>query len=192
MAQAHRKAGGHKSIYRVKPDGKAPNAGTLQRRANAIIRKIKESPITTKSKTMEKEVYKSKVDAWIVALVFAATVLPAIPAFTTGTGYAGAVICLLLFPAICASLFGVRYEVGNGVLTVSTCHLFREVYYIENMKSIRRTRCPLSAPAASLDRIEIKMHKGHALLLSPRHRDRFVRSLLAADPGIRVDWELEA
>lgn len=55
---------------------------------------------------------------------------------------------------------------------------------------LRAAKNPLSAPALSIDRIEILYGKYGIALVSPKNRVQFVKALLAENPGIEVDEAL--
>jgi hypothetical protein len=46
---------------------------------------------------------------------------------------------------------------------------------IQKITSVKRTRNPLSSPALSTDRLEIKYGKWDFVLISPKNKERFVK-----------------
>lgn len=57
---------------------------------------------------------------------------------------------------------------------------------ILSISRIRRSNNPLSAPAASLRRLEIRYGKGKFLLVSPKEEAEFIGALQAVQPAIEV------
>lgn len=58
---------------------------------------------------------------------------------------------------------------------------------ISDITKIRKTRNPLSAPALSMDRLEILYGTYHFTLVSPQDKRRFVSCLLEINPNIEVE-----
>ena len=67
------------------------------------------------------------------------------------------------------------------------CGFLPSRFDVKNAVSVRPTRSILSAPAASLDRLEVKFKKGQPLVVSPRDKQGFVAALKAVNPGIKVE-----
>ncbi|UEG55384.1 PH domain-containing protein [Mucilaginibacter daejeonensis] len=55
------------------------------------------------------------------------------------------------------------------------------------IKSVKATRNPLSAPAISLDRLEIAYGKYDTIMVSPKDRTGFIAQLLNDHPSIAVE-----
>jgi len=133
-------------------------------------------------------VFQSKVDNWLLVLVLTApvlTVLACLRTLTTG-GDAGAWLALLplLLLGFALPLWMLRstdYRVEGD-----TCHVrcgpFRWKLPLSSIESVRETRNPLSSPALSLDRLEIRCRNGRRLIVSPRDKDGFTRAL-GVTPG---------
>jgi len=52
---------------------------------------------------------------------------------------------------------------------------------------ISKTRNPLSSPALSLDRLEIKYGRFKTALISPQDKEAFVRAIKARNPRVEID-----
>lgn len=89
-----------------------------------------------------------------------------------------ALLLLVLFFNIKYTLTADRLLVKNGFFTQSI--LLEDITYITPTKSM------LSAPALSLDRIEIK-HKGGSIVISPKDKDRFYHALQERIPALEID-----
>ena len=139
---------------------------------------------------MEKVVYKSKVDAWLVIVVVAAVAVVLLPLFS-GFSWAyllaasGVLVCLV---PVFALLFSIRYIVEGDKLTVSCGILGSSAYDIMSVRSIRSTRTFLSSPAASLDRIELRfsVRRMQPLIISPEDKTGFIARLKSINPAIEV------
>ena len=138
---------------------------------------------------MSVTVFRSKVDAWLVALVFVslalATAGAAIAAVTAGE--ARVWLGLAFFLAVggfVAWLFATtRYELDGRTLTARSGPLRWRVD-VGTIASVTPSRNPLSSPALSLDRLDVRFGKGKRILLSPADRDGFLRALARADPAL--------
>lgn len=82
--------------------------------------------------------------------------------------------------------FSTTYRINTkNELLIKCGFLFKTVVDISKIKSIRRTRNPISSPAASLDRIELKYGKWDSVIISPKDKIKFVNELLKINPNIQ-------
>ena len=79
-----------------------------------------------------------------------------------------------------------RYIIRDNVLVIKSCFLSYGTWRIADIESIRPTHNPLSAPAASLDRLEIRFIGRRSVLVSPRRQEEFINHLLALNPNIKL------
>jgi len=131
--------------------------------------------------------FPTKVDVWLVLLLvcgqvagIAAVALAArenprvlVPG-GLGLALAAAVVLLLSFPT--------RYELHDRELVVRSGRL-RYRFEYDAITSVRPSRSPLSAPAWSLDRLEIRAGR-RTILVSPRERSAFLDALAARAPSL--------
>ncbi|MET0243494.1 MAG: PH domain-containing protein [Flavitalea sp.] len=81
------------------------------------------------------------------------------------------------------------YQVNGNMLRVKCGFIIDKNVDIRTILSIRETYIPLSAPATSLDRLELKFNKGKdSVLVSPEDKQGFIAALLAVNPTIAVDY----
>ena len=99
-----------------------------------------------------------------------------LPLFYDGALVVGVIAVVLLNVLVTAWLFSYRYIVSDTQLVVKVALFPPKRYDINAIRSIRRTCCPLSAPAASLDRLEIRIGND-TLLVSPLRKREFVDDL---------------
>lgn len=81
--------------------------------------------------------------------------------------------------------FGTRYYILEGILNVR-CGPFSERILIKDIKSIKKTRNPLSSAALSIDRIEIRYGYSGMTLISPEDKDRFIELILKENANINI------
>jgi len=130
-------------------------------------------------------VFPSKVDSWIVALMIlplavsigvvgsALRANPPLPAVFLMVG-----IEVLVLALITATVRSTRYEVTDREVIVRSPP-FRWRIAIDGIESIRPSRSPVSSPALSLDRLEIRYAGDRRILVSPRDREGFLAAVVA-------------
>lgn len=101
-------------------------------------------------------------EAWIVKVIMLAT-----------TGFVGWI------------WFGTKYYILEEILIVK-CGPFSERILIKDIKSIKKTRNPLSSAALSIDRIEISHGYSGMTLISPKDRDQFIELILKKNSNIDI------
>lgn len=85
--------------------------------------------------------------------------------------------------------FGTGYKIEDGLIK-TRCGPFRSTVNIKEIKKLGTTRNPLSAPALSLDRMEIKYGVYRLAIVSPKDKAEFIRVLLLENPDIQIDNNL--
>ncbi|MFY9620774.1 MAG: PH domain-containing protein [Pyrinomonadaceae bacterium] len=130
--------------------------------------------------------YQTRVDTWIVVLLTGAVALPiAIAAVsyvrmgTTPAVWLPLLIAALIIVIILIVAVPTHYEVTMDRLLVRSGLLRWEVPLAE-IESVTPTSNPLSSPAWSLERLEVKW-KGagspQSLMISPQRTDEFLREV---------------
>lgn len=132
--------------------------------------------------------YKSKVDAWLAAVAIGPGVL-VVPVMVLATRVDGRVdatsvmvAAVVLVTAIAIPLWvfaTTRYEVTRDSLVVR-CGPVRSRIPLAAIRSIKPSRSMASAPALSLDRLELELDTGRKVLISPDDRSAFLSALARA------------
>ena len=141
-------------------------------------------------------VHRSKIDAWLMVVL--------VMGFIIGVGgtIVGVVegelpillaaIILPIFAAVFLRLpFTIRYEIDMGDLKIR-CGPCRWSIPVDSIREIRPSRNPLSAPAASMDRLRIDyvIRGGHRyVLVSPKDKQAFFEDLATAEPDLRIEGD---
>ncbi|WP_456271222.1 PH domain-containing protein [Bacillus sp. AK031] len=99
--------------------------------------------------------------------------------------FAGVIVPVLAAILIIWLMFATYYEINGNVLKVAAGPL-RYKIDITSIKSVKPTRNPLSSPALSIDRLEIKYNKWNTVLISPKDKERFIEELVKINPAIEV------
>jgi hypothetical protein len=132
--------------------------------------------------------FPSKRDLWLGLLIWGLVLLAAIPALLKpGKGQLIIMGAVILF--IGWIWFGTGYEISDVELKIR-CGPFRQSIPVQEIREIKRTRSPLSAPACSLDRMEIKYGKSKRVMISPADKKGFIKLLVRKSPQINLDEEL--
>jgi hypothetical protein len=129
-------------------------------------------------------VFPSKVDRWILwlmAIPLALSMVAVGSALMAGPP-PGAValmvgIELFILGFIASTYNSTRYEVSAREV-IARSGPFRWRVGIESIESIHPSRSALSAPALSLDRLEIRYDGGRTLLVSPKDREGFLQAIV--------------
>lgn len=126
--------------------------------------------------------HRSKIDSWLLmafALSSVAAVAACWPVVRHGTRSDFVVAGATLMAGIGLPwwiLSTTTYAIGDEDLVVRSGP-FRWAIPLRSIRSIERTRNPLSSPALSLDRLRIEYGSGKWIMVSPADRVRFLDDL---------------
>lgn len=82
--------------------------------------------------------------------------------------------------------FNTKYVIQGNQLKVFSGFIRFQPIDIQAIKKIEKTSNIISAPAASLDRIEVSYGRFDSLIISPKDKAGFAQSLLEINPDITV------
>lgn len=126
--------------------------------------------------------FEAKRDLWLSIVIWLATVVT-LAAAVNGYRTDRVLFASLMVAAagvVLWILYGTYYTVSQDRLVVRSGP-FRWNVALESIVSIEPTRNPISAPATSLDRLEIVYDGGRkVLLVSPARKDEFRAAIAAA------------
>jgi hypothetical protein len=125
--------------------------------------------------------FRSKVDAWLAIVLFGVVGFQLWAAFSlvrSGTPAAWTSVPLLLLgSAFIVWIFATTsYVITDTELLVRSGPVRRRIPLVE-IRTIVRTRNPLSSPALSLDRLAISYGAGGFCMVSPSDREGFLEAL---------------
>jgi len=145
--------------------------------------------------SLPEEVFRSKVDLWLVLLVFGGTLGGLAVAMSSPSSRAGlpraAGVGIMAVTTALLVLLGVwtyrttAYVLDDDAMYVRCAGLNWHIAY-RDIKSVRATHNPLSAPALSVDRLEIRYGKYAWVLISPKDRAAFIAALKRRAPELEV------
>ena len=132
-----------------------------------------------------KTVYKSKVDKGLLIAIIAIVLLSSLPLLFEFSWIALAL--LVVTAAFIADPFcNTSYTIDNGTLHIKCGIFLSSSFPIDRITKISKTNSCLSAPALSMDRIEIRFADKKTLVLSPKQRQAFIDHLRSLNPDIVV------
>ncbi len=141
---------------------------------------------------LPEKTYPSKCDAWLVAVLAAAGLLSLWVTVGTflespGPGIAGLAL-FLATAAFVVWIFTRTFYVLTATDLLIRSGPFRWSIPLANIQRVHPTRNPLSSPALSLDRLEIR-HAFGAIMISPEDKRRFLEDLVERTPGLALDGD---
>lgn len=82
--------------------------------------------------------------------------------------------------------FGTNYKVMEEQLYIVSGP-FRTIVHIAKIRKIKPTKSLLSAPALSVDRLEIHYNKYDIIIVSPKEKNAFIHHLQSKNKSIEVE-----
>ena len=129
------------------------------------------------------KVFKSKIDSWllivflVIIVVSIFSVILILLHHTSLGDYLISLMIILLGVVLPIWLIGsTKYLVFEDLLLIKSGP-FRWKVNISSVSNIRKTKNPLSSPALSLDRLEIKYDKNKSIMISPQNKEDFLRTI---------------
>lgn len=83
----------------------------------------------------------------------------------------------VFFVLIIACLFGIKYVIDGEILKIYSFYGVHSDINIRSITKMEKSRCVLSSPAASLDRLAVHYGKSDVVYISPRHQDDFIAEI---------------
>ena len=138
-------------------------------------------------------VFTSKIDLWLAFLILGSSLLLIlVPVwewiyndssirrilFISLLTIPGAILLLLIF-------FNIKYSLSDDELFVKNGFSTQSIP-LNDITHIIPTNSMLSAPALSLDRIEIR-YEGGSIVISPKDREGFYRAIQQRVPALKID-----
>jgi hypothetical protein len=127
------------------------------------------------------EVFVSKVDRWLLVVLLSSMVIGFASLLLVPLAMPGALATILVVLLLAEALpiwilARTKYSLSAETLAI-TCGPFAWRIRIAEISAIAPTRNPLSSPALSLDRLEIRYGQGRRIMISPADQAGFLRAL---------------
>ena len=129
--------------------------------------------------------FKGKIAVWFWLILLAGNLVMAYELVATNDVSAEIAAALVVFNAIFIPIVVRNYVVVDGDRMAIYFGIMKDSIEISEIMEIRRTCNPISATAASLDRIEIKGRR-QEMICAVRDRERLIEELLRCNPEIKV------
>ena len=131
-------------------------------------------------------IYKSKIGIGIV--IFIALILGLSSYLMIKDGvWIGLLINVLVVVFIAYIFLQTYYIIDEGILKVKCAFFINKSFEISRVTKVTETNNPLSAPAASLDRLEIVFDNHESVIISPKQKNDFILQLRKLNPKIIVN-----
>ncbi|HHT22712.1 MAG TPA: PH domain-containing protein [Bacteroidales bacterium] len=132
------------------------------------------------------KIYKSKIGIGLVTFIVILISISSLPLFLGAFSWIGFFIVLLTVIFILYIFLSIVYVIDGENLIVKNSFLKPQIIDIKTIKEISETHNPISAPAASLDRIEIKYGKNCSIIVSPKKKKEFISDLIKINSTIVI------
>lgn len=95
-------------------------------------------------------------------------------------------INILVLAFVAYTLLNTYYVIDHKVLKIRCGFFFKKTIAIDTIYKISESRNPISAPAASLDRLELFYSQNKSVLVSPKAKKKFIAHLLQLNRKIEI------
>lgn len=122
------------------------------------------------------KIFKSKISIPLLLFVIGTITASSIVLIAT-EAWIGLFIMIPVAWIALYSFTSIRYIIQDNKLIITIGILYKKVIDISTIHRISKTNNPLSAPAASLDRLEVVYNNNQTVFLSPQQQDEFIKEL---------------
>ncbi len=129
------------------------------------------------------KVYRSKISWGIFLPIFIILLLTTI-FIATESWWVASISILPVAVPIGYIFLKTTYVVTDGLLKIKCGFLYNQQIKISSIRQIKETNNPISSPALSLDRLEIKFDKYSSVLISPKEKAIFIEHLKQINTAI--------
>ncbi len=139
-------------------------------------------------------VHPTKKDGWVVAMMFIGLMIPGL--MIASTFFKGGIpmqalpiligVVVFYILLVFAVALPMEYDLSPAQLDIRAGWLLRISIPVADILSVHPTNNPLSSPAMSLDRLEIRYRRGkrdRTVMISPLDKEAFARELASYDSG---------
>jgi len=135
---------------------------------------------------LKMKVYKSKIDLeFVIPLnILIGSIL--ILTLYEEANWIAFIINILIILFIFHMTTSTFYIINRDVLTIKCGILYSKSIEIKSIKRIIETNNPISSPALSLDRLQIKYGQYHSVIISPKHKEEFINQITNFNSNIII------
>lgn len=133
--------------------------------------------------------FKSKIGTTLVITLVVVLVPILIIIIKEGNSLPGLLILLGLIGFIVHLFVTTYYTVEGANLKIKSGFIVNINFDIKSIRKISETNSLLSSPAMSLDRLEIIYNKYDSVMISPKEKAEFIKTMLEINPTIEVNYK---
>lgn len=131
------------------------------------------------------KIYKSRIGIELI-LILGSTFGSIAVVMAVSGDYSAILINVFVAAVIGYVLWKTEYVISNTNLNVKCSFFVNEDIDIMTIRKIKETYNPISAPAASIDRLEVFYNKWDSVLISPKQKSAFIDHLLQINRSIEI------
>lgn len=129
--------------------------------------------------------YSSKVDLWLIVLCFLTFAIP-VSALLYDKLLPEAAIWFVVALGLIYSFSRTYYQIDGNLLRIKGGFFYYKTININLIRRVSETNDLISAPALSIDRLEIMYNKYDSVLVSPKRKREFIEHLKKVNNAIEV------
>lgn len=137
---------------------------------------------------MEKK-FPSKIGFLIVIPISFLILMPIVLIYKNSFFWPPVLLSFVAFAFMAHLLLSTHYMVKDRNLKIKSGFIYNLNIQISTIRKINESNSVLSAPASSLDRLEIIYNKYDSVLISPKEKAAFIKTMLEINPTIEVNYK---
>lgn len=140
---------------------------------------------------MEKK-FPSKIGFLIVIPISFLILMPIVLIYKNSFFWPPVLLSFVAFAFMGHLLLSTHYIVKDRNLKIKSGFIYNLNIQISTIRKINESNSVLSAPASSLDRLEIIYNKYDSVLISPKEKTEFIKTMLEINPTIEVNYKKQS
>lgn len=137
------------------------------------------------------KIYKSKIGLELIIPVALVLGIVLILTVISEPHWVGVAILLPVILFISYMFLTTYYTIENDTLKVKCGFYTISRIDIKNISKITETNNPISSPATSLDRLEIRFNKYDNVLISPKDKLDFIHAIKTINPNVEIKLKIK-
>lgn len=130
--------------------------------------------------------YTSKIGLELVLPLILVAVIILLCTYNDTDSWVGIFFLIFNIVVIVCLFKSTKYIVDDDKLIIRILFFRYATIDIQSITAIRETMNPISAPATSIDRLEITYAPNNTVLISPKRKHEFIQHLTTLNPNISV------
>ena len=132
--------------------------------------------------------YPSKISYGLVIIILAIIIGSAIPLVSPPI-WPGLLINIMVLVFISHLLLSTYYVIDGKFLVVKSGFVVNKKIDIKTIRKVSETNSIISAPSASLERLNIVYKQHNSILISPRNKTEFIHHIKRINPKIEIQYK---